>query len=96
MTDKTAGVAPGCNEGLGGLQPERAELGDTVVCEYPGRRPTTIAARLDTPLDVEHANKLLAGNWGWRLLRKGQHEDMCPLGWPAGAPYYVPAQKDVK
>jgi len=64
-----------------------ASLGDTVTCEVGGSRPETIAMRLDTPESVAHANKLLTGEWGWRLLRKGEHEDVCPH--ENGGPYYM-------
>ena len=72
----------------GGVSAMSAELGDTVACDVKMPRPETIAMRLDTPEAVKHANKLLAGNWGWRILKKGEHKDMCPH--EDGSPYYMP------
>lgn len=69
----------------------RAELGDTIACDVAMPRPGTIAMRLDTPASVEHANKLLAGGWGWRLLRKDEHADRCPND--DGRPYYMSQAK---
>lgn len=66
----------------------RADIGDTIACDVSMPRPDTIAMRLDTPESVEHANKLLAGRWGWRLLRKSEHPDHSPN--QEGGAYYMP------
>lgn len=66
---------------------ERAEIGDTIACDVRMPNAETIAMRLDTPASVEHANALLVGNWGWRLLRKGEHPDKSPN--QDGGAYYM-------
>ncbi|MES2877543.1 MAG: hypothetical protein V4713_03905 [Pseudomonadota bacterium] len=73
---------------VGQSAPERAEIGDTISCDVRMSRPETIAMRLDTPASVDHANKLLAGGWGWRLLRHGEYQDMSPN--KEGGAYYMP------
>lgn len=69
---------------------DRAELGDTIACDVRMPRPETIAMRLDTPASVAHANTLLAGDWGWRLLRKSEHPDLSPN--QEGGTYYMPTK----
>ena len=69
--------------------PGRAAIGDTIACDVRIPRPETIAMRLDTPASVAHANKLLAGRCGWRLLRKGESPDKSPN--QEGGAYYMPS-----
>lgn len=77
-------------EAVGLSAQEQAELGDTITCDVSMPRPDTIAMRLDTPEAVVHANKLLAGGWGWRLLRKSEHPDLSPN--QEGGTYYMPSK----
>ena len=60
---------------VGRLAPERAGLGDTIICGVRNPYPHTIAMKLETPASVAYANKLLARKaGGWRLveIRKDQ------------------------